>query len=171
MRGVSLAYNIYIANIVGAEIIGIFSLIMSIYTFAITFATSGIGIACTYITSEEFAKKNYVDGFKAVKTCCSFAFLLGLFASIAIILLSPVLSSNFLKGSVSSIPFYLIAIALPLIAISSVINGYFSSISKSYINALVQVFEVSVKIICSIFLLKIWHTRKLRSYLYFTNSI
>lgn len=57
MRGVSLAYNIYIANIVGAEIIGVFSLIMSIYTFAITFATSGIGIACTYITSEEFAKK------------------------------------------------------------------------------------------------------------------
>lgn len=171
MRGVSLAYNIYIANIVGAEIIGVFSLIMSIYTFAITFATSGIGIACTYITSEEFTKKNYENGFKAVKTCSSFSFMLGLFASLVIILFAPILSSNFLKSSVSTIPFYLIAIALPLIAISSVINGYFSSISKSYINALVQVFEVSIKIICSIFLLRIWYTRKFRSYLYFTNSI
>ena len=171
MRGVSLAYNIYIANIVGAEIIGVFSLIMSIYTFAITFATSGIGIACTYITSEEFAKKNYENGFKAVKTCSSFSFMLGLFASFVIILFAPILSSNFLKSSVSTIPFYLIAIALPLIAISRLINGYFSSISKSYINALVQVFEVSIKIICSIFLLRIWYTRKFRSYLYFTNSI
>ena len=93
MRGVSLAYNIYIANIVGAEIIGVFSLIMSIYTFAITFATSGIGIACTYITSEEFAKKNYENGFKAVKTCSSFSFMLGLFASLVIILFAPILST------------------------------------------------------------------------------
>ena len=46
MRGIGLIFNIYVANKVGSEAIGIFSLIMSVYNFAITVATSGIGIAC-----------------------------------------------------------------------------------------------------------------------------
>ena len=47
MRGIGLIFNIYVANQVGSETLGIFSLIMSIYMFAITVATSGIGTACT----------------------------------------------------------------------------------------------------------------------------
>ena len=47
LRGIGLIFNIYVANKVGSEAIGIFSLIMSVYSFAITIATSGIGIACT----------------------------------------------------------------------------------------------------------------------------
>ena len=59
-RGAGLIFNIYIANQVGSTAIGIFSLIMSVYNFAITVATSGLSISCTCIVSEEFEKKNYV---------------------------------------------------------------------------------------------------------------
>ena len=76
MRGIGLIFNIYVANKVGSEAIGIFSLIMSVYSFAITVATSGIGIACTCIVSEEFAKGNYINGLKAVKTSILFSILL-----------------------------------------------------------------------------------------------
>src|SRR5699024_2855753 len=76
MRGIGMVFNIYISNKVGTEAIGTFSLIMSIYTFAITIATSGIGIACTYIVSEQFAKKDYITGINATKTCIWFSILL-----------------------------------------------------------------------------------------------
>ena len=59
MRGAGLIFNIYVANKVGQEAIGVFSLVMSVYTFAITFATSGLGLACTCIVSEEFEKKKF----------------------------------------------------------------------------------------------------------------
>lgn len=59
IRGAGLIFNIYVANKVGQEAIGIFSLVMSVYSFAITFATSGISLACTCIVSEEFAKNNF----------------------------------------------------------------------------------------------------------------
>lgn len=57
MRGIGMVFNIYVANKVGSEAIGVFSLVMSIYNFAITVATSGLSIACTCIVSEEFAKR------------------------------------------------------------------------------------------------------------------
>lgn len=155
MRGIGLIFNIYVANKVGSEAIGIFSLLMSVYSFAITVATSGIGIACTCIVSEEFAKKNYENGLKAVKTSILFAILLGISSSILIILFAPLISSTWLKNSVSEIPIYLISLGLPLISVSSVIGGYFSSVEKPYKSVISQILETSVKIIATIYLLYI----------------
>ena len=154
MRGISLVFNIYVANKVGSETIGIFSLIMSVYSFAITVATSGIGIACTCIVSEEFEKKNYINGIKAVRTCMFFALLLGIVASILIIIFAPCVTHFLLNDSVSPMPIYAISLGLPFISISSVIGGYFSSVAKSYKSAISQTLEVSVKIIVTIILLQ-----------------
>lgn len=57
MRGIGMVFNIYVANKIGSEAVGIFSLIMSVYSFAITISTSGLGIACTCTVSEDFAKR------------------------------------------------------------------------------------------------------------------
>lgn len=155
LRGVGLIFNIYVANQVGSETIGIFSLIMSVYMFAITIATSGIGIACTCIVSEEFAKKNYITGLKAVRTCMFFALILGIVASIVILIISPIISHFLLNDSVSSKPLYAISLGLPLISISSVIGGYFSAVGKPYKSSISQVVETSAKIIFTVLLLHI----------------
>lgn len=153
IRGAGLIFNIYVANKVGQEAIGIFSLVMSVYTFAITFATSGISLACTCIVSEEFAKNNFEKGLKAVKTCIFFALILGITASIFLFLFAPIISGNWLKGNVSNLPIYSISLGLPLISISAVIGGYLTSIGKSYKSAFAQCVELTVKIIATYFLL------------------
>lgn len=163
LRGIGLIFNIYVANQVGSEAIGVFSLLMSVYMLAITIATSGLGIACTCIVSEEFAKKNYLNGLKAVKTAILFAIFLGLVASGLIILFAPLISSTWLKNSVSNIPIYLIAIGLPLISVSSVICGYFSSVEKPYKSAISQIVETLVKIIVSILLLYLDNIKNVES--------
>ena len=152
-RSISMVFNIYVSNKIGSEAVGVFSLVMSVYLFFITLATSGLSLACTYLVSQEFAKENYQEGLKAVKSCISFGLLLGIGSSILIILLSNIISTNWLNNKVSSIPFYLIAIGLPFIAISSVINGYFSAVRKAYKSAISQTLELLVKIIISILLL------------------
>lgn len=153
IRGAGLIFNIYVANKVGQEAIGIFSLVMSVYTFAITFATSGISLACTCIVSEEFAKNNFEKGLKAVKTCIFFALILGIAASILLFLFAHIISGNWLKGNVSNLPIYSISLGLPLISISAVIGGYLTSIGKSYKSAFAQCVELTVKIIATYFLL------------------
>ncbi len=153
-RSISMVFNIYVSNKIGSEAVGVFSLVMSVYLFFITLATSGLSLACTYLVSEQFAKGNYLEGLKAVRSCNLFGIFLGIGSSITLILLSPIISNVWLNNRVSSIPFYLIAIGLPCIAISSVINGYFSAVRKAYKSAISQGLELGVKIVISIILLQ-----------------
>lgn len=163
MKSIGMVFNIYVSNKIGSEAIGVFSLVMSVYMFAITLATSGLNLACTCIVSEQFTKGNFFDGLKAVKSCLVFSILLGLGSSFLVIFFADIISQHWLKSMVSCVPLYLIAIGLPFIAISSVINGYFSSVRKGYKSAISQVFELFIKIIVSIFLLNFYASTNVES--------
>jgi O-antigen/teichoic acid export membrane protein len=52
VRYVSVGFNVYISNKIGAVAMGIFTLIGSVYGFALTLATSGISLATTKLVSE-----------------------------------------------------------------------------------------------------------------------
>ncbi len=163
MKSIGMVFNLYVSNKIGSEAVGIFSLVMSVYLFAITFATSGLSLACTCIVSEQFAKGNFLDGLKAVKSCLLFSLLLGLGSSLLVVLFSNVISQVWLKSKISCIPLYFISLGLPFISISSVINGYFSAVRKGYKSAFSQVFELLVKIIVSILLLNFYANRNVES--------
>lgn len=144
-----MLFNLYVSNKIGSEAVGVFSLVMSVYLFAITLATSGLSLACTRIVSEQFAQKNFYDGLKAVKSCLLFACLLGIGSATLVLLFSNDIAKTWLKGMLSATPLYLISIGLPFISISSVLNGYFSAVRKGYATAFSQVFELVIKILIS----------------------
>lgn len=158
-----MVFNLYVSNKIGSEAVGVFSLVMSIYLFAVTLATSGLSFACTSIVSEQFAKGNFLEGFKAVKSCIIFSLLLGLGSSFLVILFYHIIFKNWLTSIVSCLPFYLISIGLPFISISSVINGYFSAVRKGYKSALSQVFELFIKIIITFVLLNFYAKKDVES--------
>ena len=64
---------------------------------------------------------------------------------------------------VSNIPIYLIAVGLPFISISSVINGYFSAVRKGWKSAFSQVFELLVKIFVTILLFNFYSNKNTES--------
>ena len=155
MKFAVLIFNIYISNQIGAEAVGVFSLVMTVYLFFITVATSGLNIAVTVIVSEKFAINKEKTGIKAIRTCIFFSLLLGITASILILLFSNFITTNCLHNMVSSKPLFYIAIGLPFIAMSSCISSYFTSVRKAYKNAITQIFEFTIKMIATIILLKI----------------
>ena len=163
MKSIGMVFNLYVSNKIGSEAVGVFSLVMSVYLFAVTLATSGLSLACTYIVSEQFAKENYINGFKAVKSCFIFSILLGLGSSLLVLLFSNTISNTFLKSMVSSKPLYLVAIGLPFISISSVLNGYFSAVRKGYKTAFSGIFELLVKIFATIILLNFYAKQNVES--------
>lgn len=163
MKSIGMVFNIYVSNKIGSEAVGTFSLIMSIYMFLVVIATSGLSLACTCIVSEQFAKGNYFDGLKAVKSCFIFSLFLGLGSSLLVLIFANTISQNWLKSVISNVPLYLIAAGLPFISVSSVVNGYFSAVRKGYKSALVQVFELFIKIIATILLLKFYINKNIES--------
>lgn len=155
MKFAALIFNIYISNQIGSEAVGVFSLVMAVYLFFITVATSGLNIAVTVIVSEKFALNKNQQAIKAIRTCIFFSLLLGIAAGGLILLFSNFITSKCLHNMVSSRPLFYIAIGLPFIAMSSCISSYFATIRKAYKNAISQVFEFTIKIFATIILLKI----------------
>lgn len=148
-----MIFNIYISNQIGSEAVGVFTLVMSVYLFFVTIATSGLSMAVTCILPEEFTNGNYVKALSTIRTCIFLASILGIFSGGIICIFSSNIVSMYLHNLVSNNVLYLITTGLPFIAMSSCINGYFSARRKSYKTAFVQISELLVKIIITIILL------------------
>ena len=70
MKFAVLVFNVYISNQIGSEAVGVFSLVMAVYLFFVTVATSGLNIAVTVIVSEKFAVGKEKIGIKAIRHSC-----------------------------------------------------------------------------------------------------
>lgn len=128
---IRLVFNIYISNKIDKESLGVFGLIMATYMFGITLASSGINIACTRIVSEEMAFGNDFGVRKSSRKCIIISLILGTLASFIFCINSNFISRVCFHDRVSHRLVYLIAIALPIISISSAINRIFCSSKKS----------------------------------------
>lgn len=154
LQFISMFFNIYISNTIGAESVGVFSLVMSVYLFGITLASAGINISSTRIVSEELACNNQIGAKKAAQRCILFSLAFGISASIIFGLSADFIVLKCLHNKISKNVIYLICIALPFISMSYAINGYFTAVRRVYKNAIAKFFEEFVKILCTAFLLK-----------------
>lgn len=154
---IGMFFNVYISNRIGTEAVGTFSLIMSVYLFAITIATSGINLATTRIISEAIAKNSPVTELKkASLTCIKFGLILGIAAFCIFFASANYICANWLHGKVDPITIYFIASALPFISMSSAINGYFCANRKVIKSASAQILENFIKIFATGSLLTIF---------------
>ncbi len=146
-------FHVYISNSIGEEAVGVFTLVMSVYTFGITLASAGINIATTRVVSEELAANNEIGSKKAATRCVLFSLLFGLCASTIFFIFSDFITLHCLHNQINKNVIYLICIALPFIAMSSAINGYFTAVRRIYKNAVSKFFEEFVKILFTFILL------------------
>lgn len=93
---------------------------------------------------------------KVAKRCIFLSFCISLFVSFILILYSKWICAYFLHYRISEVIFHIISIALPFIAMSSAINGYFTAVRRVYKTAFSQLFEQIVKIIITIYFLSLF---------------
>lgn len=152
LRAVFVRYNVYISSKLLSEGMGVFSLVMTIYNFAVTVATSGLSLATTRIVSEEASLGNDKGVKAAVFKCGVFALCLSMLSFGVIRTFSQFISINIFQGRLSVEFTKLLALCFPCISVSSVFNGYFNAVRKVYKSSLVQIFEDAIKICFTVFL-------------------
>lgn len=153
MRIVSVVFNAFVAGKVGAEGMGLFSLISSVYMFAVTLATSGINLAVTMLVSEELGKDNGTGAIQAMKNCIAYALLFGCSASIVLFFGADFISVHILGDSRTYLSLRTLAIALPFIALSNIFAGYFNAVRRVIKSASANIAEQFVKIFITVILL------------------
>ena len=143
LRTVGMVFRVYIAGRIGAEGMGLYQLIFSVYILATTFASAGISVAVTRLITD------HTLGARGVRNIVRIAFaasvLLGAASGAALFGFSDFIAHAWLKDVRAAVSLRILAPALPFIAVSSCLRGYFAARRKVAVSSGAQIFEQLVR--------------------------
>ncbi|MBE6616327.1 MAG: hypothetical protein E7627_00070 [Ruminococcaceae bacterium] len=154
MRAIGVSFNAYITNKIGAESMGLFTLVMSVYGFAVTVALSCVNLGAVRLTSERSAllegcdKESWKKSMRQViRSVVIYSTIFGVTTGIILFISADFLALRVLSDTRTASSLKVLALSLPAISISSGISGYFTGLRKVTKNAIVSVSEQFIKII------------------------
>ena len=147
MRGISLAFNAYITETVGAEGMGLLSLTMSVYGFAVTFATAGVALAVTRLVASALGRAEGARAKRVLRAAVIYALAFGGAAALLLYFGSDFIAVRLLSDVRTRASLRLLSVSLVPIALSAVFSGYFIAVRRVMHNAVTQVFEQCVRIV------------------------
>ncbi len=158
IRSVSLGFNSYVTHSIGAEGIGLFTLISTVYTFAVTFATSGISLTVTRLVSSAIGEGREKEVKGILRSAVFYSLIFSLFATLVLFLGADYFGIKVLSDERTVAPLRILSASLVPIAMSSVFSGYFVGVKRIGRNAVVQVLGQIFKICITVyFVLKFAH--------------
>ena len=153
LQAISVFFSVFVSKKIGPEAMGLFTLTKGIYGFGITVATSGINLAVVRLVSgalpynkQDTPLDSKGPVFKIMKNAAVYSLSFSSLATVLLLSLA-VPIGKYLINDLRVVPsIKIMAFSLIPIAVSSLINGYFCAVRRSYKNVIVQFLEQGFKI-------------------------
>ncbi|MBR0447225.1 MAG: oligosaccharide flippase family protein [Clostridia bacterium] len=153
LRLFGILFRIFISNRVGAEGMGLYQLVFSVYVLGTTFANSGLITAVTRLAAEHLARGNPHAVKRLMKLCSLISLLVGSFSSLALFMGAPLIGQWI--GDSRAVPAIAICgIALPFIGVAGCLKGYFLACRQAWPPCLAQILEQTIRISAILLMLK-----------------
>ena len=155
MRALAVSFNAYVNRKIGPESMGLFTLVMSVYAFAVTLALSCVNLGAVRLTSERAAKLEEAGADAAswrfgmrrvIRAVSLYSLLFGTASGALLYAASNVIAARLLGDMRTVSSLRVLALSLPAISLSSALSGYFTGLRKAGKNAVAAVTEQLVKI-------------------------
>ena len=153
MRTVSLFFNAFITREVGAEGVGLYTVIMSVYGFAVTFATSGISLTMTRLTAERIGVGRADEVRGVLFGGIIFALIFSLTAGLVLYFGAGFFARSVLDDIRCESSLRILAPSLLPLSLVSVFTGYFVGIRQVSRNATLQILGQLFKVGITVLLL------------------
>ncbi|MEG1476589.1 MAG: polysaccharide biosynthesis C-terminal domain-containing protein [Oscillospiraceae bacterium] len=144
LRGAGMLFRIYIAGRIGAEGMGLYQLVLTVYNLAVTVSTAGLTVCATRIATDAFAKNSGTQS--AMARVIRLGIVLGSFCALVLFLSAEIVSRYSIRDMRAVLALKVLAPSLPFMAISACLRGYFISRRSVVPNAKAQIFEQFVRI-------------------------
>lgn len=164
LRGLAVAFNAYVSQKIGAEALGLYTLLGSVYGFALTLALSGINLTTTRLVSDAIGENDKAKIRISMKKCVCYSLFFGTLSCVLLLSLAEPLAIHALKDVRLIKSLRLCGATLPLIALTSCFNGYFTAVRRVYKNAITQISEQLARIFFCATLLNFAFGRDMESY-------
>lgn len=153
-RAVSLFFGAFVSDAVGAEGIGLFTLIMTLYNFALTFATSGVSLTVTKLVAAALGEGEEARVRGILRAAVGYALFFSLTACGVLFFFAPPLAAVAL-GDVRAVrSIRLLSLSLVPAALSAVFSGYFVALRRVGKNAVTQVAAQGCRMLLTLLLMR-----------------
>lgn len=156
MRSIAVGFNVYISNKLGDAGMGLFTLIVSVYGFAVTMALSGVNLAATRLTAEATGNESDISVRAGMRSCLVYGLGFGICSGLLIFAFSESIGLHLLNDARTVGSLQVLSFSLPFISVSSAISGYFTAVRRVAKSASSQVVGQLVRIIGTAWLLSIF---------------
>jgi len=138
-------YRLPLSNLLGAEGMGLYQMAFPIYSFLLTFITSGVSVALTRKISCLRASGSEEQVYKQYKIARNFTLFISLISFVILIFFSYPIS--YIQGNTNAIyGYFAIAIGFIFASMLGVFRGYYQGFGNMKHTAISQVLEQAIKL-------------------------
>ena len=153
MRSVGMFFSAFISRTVGAEGTGLYTIIMTVYSFAVTVATSGISLTVTRLVSGAIGEGRAGRVPAILRTSFVYASIFGIASSVGLYFLSGPISSGILQSPECELPLKILSLSLLPTALGTILSGYFVGVRRVGFNCAVQIAAQIARIALTVYLI------------------
>ena len=144
-RLLGFAYRIFMSNSIGASGMGLYQLIMPIYSLAWAISCSGITTSLSRLVASENAQNNKKNIKILLKISLILTIGISLFLSIILFIFADYIGNNILNDERATLPLKVLSFSLVFMAAGSCIRGYFLGLQKNLTPAISQILEQFIR--------------------------
>jgi stage V sporulation protein B len=138
--------RIYLSNLTGAEGIGLYELVLPVYTAVVLTITSGIIIAVSKMVAEQNARGNRAEPGRITMCALTIVAAAGIVVSLFIFINADAISNSVLGDVRTRNALLILAACLPAVVAAAALKGYFYGMQLVMPTAFSQIAEQAVKI-------------------------
>lgn len=139
-------YRVFMSEAIGAEGMGLYQLILPIYTLAWSITSSGFTTTISRLTAQENVKGESGNIGRIIKQSLLFSFSISILVSVLLFFFSTPIAVHIIKDERTAISLKFLAFAIPFMSTGSCFRGYFLGMQNAIIPAISQVLEQSLRI-------------------------
>jgi len=144
-RLLGFIYRIFMSNVMGAEGMGLYQLIMPIYMLAWSISCSGFNTAVSKLVAQERVKGEYGNMGRVLKQSVAITTILGFLTTLVLFFGAELIATYIIRDERAILPLQILSMAFPFMAAGTCVRGYFIGLQETTIPAVNQVLEQIVR--------------------------
>ncbi len=150
MKGLTVAFQAWLASSIGTAGVGLFQLITSVYMLAVTVGSAGVRLTATRLVVAAGCYEGRNGVRSAMRACIGYGAFCGMLSALLLFSFASPVAFFLLHDAETAISLRILAISLPFLSVSAALSGYFVAMRKTVPNAVVQLGEQLLKMALAI---------------------
>lgn len=134
-------FSLYLARILGAQGLGILSIVSPVNCLFLSFMTEGLVVTTSKISAGYKLRRDYAVMARSIKVTTFFSFLWSSFLVMVVIGTSGSIAEHFLRDAGLKEPIMAVCPLMLLMSLSNIVKGHYLGISKIKVPALINIGE------------------------------